>query len=348
MSKLQSAPQSFTFDDFTLVPQFSTIKSRKEPDVSFENKKYEQKVPIIASPMNTVTETEMAVAMLEIGAQAVIHRYLSIEDQTKMCVDIIQRHSNNFFAAIGATGDFKERAQELYRVGVRRFCVDVANGHSQTCIEAVEYLKSKYGDILVMAGDVCSWDGTMRLAAAGTDLVRVGIGSGSMCTTRVVTGHGVPQLSTLEECAAAKKTYPNLVIIADGGIKRSGDIVKALAIGADIVMVGSLLSGTVETPGNIIEENGKRYKYYAGMASELGRSGWFETTKTNWVPEGVSTKVPYMGKSAKMVVEELIGGLRVGMSYSDARNIRELQEKAEWRRITSFGYIEGTPHGKKD
>jgi IMP dehydrogenase len=344
MSKLKEAAEAYTFDDFTLIPNFSTIKSRKEPDVSFKNSTYSQALPIFSSPMNTVTEGKMVTAMLEVGANAVVHRYLSIEDQVKLCKSL---SSSGYFVAVGATGDFLERTQELYRVGIRRICVDVANGHSQVSVDAVRELKRSMSGLTVMAGDVCSCNGVLMLAEAGADLVRVGIGPGSMCSTRMVTGHGVPQLSALEDCARAKNRY-DVALISDGGIKKSGDLVKALAIGADFVMIGSLLAGTYETPGNIIEENGRTYKYYAGMASELGRSGWFETSKTSYVPEGVSTKVPYSGKSAKRVVEELIGGLKVGMSYSDAHNAQELREKAQWSRVTSFGYIEGTPHGKKD
>ena len=346
MSKLMNADQAFTFDDFVLVPNFSTLKSRKEPNVSFNGSVYSQALPIFASPMNTISESTMAKAMLGVGANAVIHRYMDIDKEVEECREASV--AGECFAAVGASGDYMERARKLYESGVRRFCVDVANGHSQMCVDAVKELKRSFPGLIVMAGDVCSLDGTQRLAEAGADLIRAGIGCGAVCTTRLVTGHGVPQLSALEECAEVKNTYPNVALIADGGIKQSGDVVKSIAIGADFVMIGSLLSGTVETPGNIIEEGGKRYKYYAGMASELGRSSWFETSKTSWVPEGVATKVPYMGKSAKAVVEELVGGLRVGMSYSDARTIQELREKARWKRVTSFGFIEGTPHGKRD
>jgi len=348
MNRLKDAQDTFTFDDFVLVPKFSTIRSRKEPDISFKNEKYSQAVPIISSPMNTISEENMVMAMNNVGANAVIHRYMDINTQIEKSKHLMEKGYSDFFVAIGASGDYWERAQKLYEIGIKRFCVDVANGHSQICVDAVKKLKDHLSGILIMAGNVCSLDGTLILAEAGTDLMRVGIGCGAMCTTRLVTGHGVPQLSTLEECSKAKETYNNLIIIADGGIKRSGDIVKALAIGADLIMLGSLLSGTVETPGNVIEENGKRYKYYAGMASEFARSGWFETSKTSWVPEGVSTKVSYMGKSAETVVDELMGGLKVGLSYSDAKNIQELRNNAQWRRITSFGYLEGTPHGKKD
>ena len=169
----------------------------------------------------------------------------------------------------------------------------------------------------------------------------------SMCTTRLVTGHGVPQLSAIEDCARVKANYPHVALIADGGIRASGDIVKALAIGADCVMIGSLLAGTVESPGEIIEEGGRLYKYYHGMASTEGRGKWFDRAKSGLPSEGVSTRVPYVGRSAEKVIDGLTASVRVGLSYAGAGNIAELQEKARWCRITNAGQIEGTPHGKK-
>jgi IMP dehydrogenase len=169
-----------------------------------------------------------------------------------------------------------------------------------------------------------------------------------MCTTRIVTGHGIPQLTALEDCAKIRKCgFEDVALIADGGIRNSGDLVKSLAIGADAVILGSLLAGTKETPGEFIEEGGRLYKYYAGMASEHGRASWFDRGKTSFIPEGVSTKVPFEGKAAYKVIENLIGGLRSGMSYANATSIQELRENAIWMRVTAAGYQEGTPHGKR-
>jgi len=197
-----------------------------------------------------------------------------------------------------------------------------------------------------MAGNVCTYDGAMRLAKAGANLLRVGVGPGAVCKTRMVTGHGVPQLSALEECVSIQKFY-DVTIIADGGIRSSGDIVKALAIGADTVMLGSLLAGTSDTPGETHKnpETGMLYKYYHGMASTEGRASWYDRAKTSYVPEGESIKVPYKGDTNK-IIDELMGGLRSGMSYSGAGNLKELWKNACWMRVTPSGWREGTPHGK--
>jgi IMP dehydrogenase len=336
--------EAVTFDDVTMVPNYSGIKSRKEPDVSF--RKLGLDIPIIAAPMNTVCEQKMAKAMRGSGGDGVIHRYMSIEEQ----INQIPQHTNASipFFAVGATGDFLERTAELYKNNVRKFCIDVANGDSVASISAIIELKTKFSDITLMAGNVCTEESYGRLADAGADLIRVGVGSGAMCKTRTVTGHGVPQLTALLWAAKAKKTRPNSVIVSDGGIRNSGDLVKALAI-ADVVMLGSLLAGTDEAPGSIIKENGEEYKLYAGMASEDGRSlnNWFDREKTSFIPEGESVRLKCKGP-VKNVLDGLVVGLRVGMSYAGAFNLEELKEKATFIKITSNGMIEGTPHGKRN
>lgn len=351
--------EAITFDDVTLVPNYSNIKSRKDPVTAvFTNLPYEYNgnvgnhyaltIPIIASPMNTVCESDMASKMLSLGADGVIHRYMSIGHQMHcldMCYEKMKGEDLPFFA-IGATGDYLERFHDLYKSGARKFCVDVANGDSEASLNAVETIKNKY-DCLLMAGNVCTEDGYARLAERGADLIRVGVGSGAMCKTRVVSGHGVPQLTALLWAAKAKEKFPNTFIVSDGGIRNSGDLVKSLAI-ADIVMLGSLLAATQEAPGDIIKENGEQYKLYAGMASEDGRSlnNWFDRTKTSFVPEGESVRLKYKGP-VEDVINELLGGLKVGMSYAGANNLGELKEKATFIRITNNGHIEGTPHGKR-
>lgn len=353
MSKLKDASYAFTFDDFFLAPVHSNIRSRKDPDVSVKLPGLQLDVPIISSPMNTITEEEMVKCMRGVGAGAILHRYLSIEEQVQKCKNLqstcaADNLEATYFVAIGATGDFLERAQELIKVGVYNFCIDVANGHNQNCIDAVRVIRAQIPQAKIMAGNVCSFEGALALAESGATSIRVGIGPGSMCTTRMVTGHGVPQLSALEDCARIRQMgFEDVALLSDGGIRSSGDIVKALAIGADAVILGGLLAGTKETPGEIIEEGGRLYKYYAGMASEQGRSSWFDRSKTSFIPEGVSTKVHFEGKAAYKVVETLVGGLRSGMSYAGAYNIKELRENAVWVRVTPAGYLEGTPHGKQ-
>jgi IMP dehydrogenase len=334
--------EAVTFDDVTLVPNYSTVKSRKEPDVSVAN--LGLKIPIFAAPMNTVCEAEMALQMNDLGGMGVIHRYMSVEDQIEQYYRFWGREQP--FFAIGATGDALPRAKKLYDVGVRRFCIDVASGDSESCISAVKLLKSLVPDVIIMTGNVCTMTGYANLASAGADLIRVGVGSGAMCKTRVVTGHGVPQLTALLWAAKAKKDYPRTTLISDGGIRSSGDLVKALAI-ADVVMLGSLLAGTTEAPGEIFKENGEEYKLYAGMASEDGRSlnSWFDREKTSFIPEGESVRLKLKGPVAN-IIDNLVGGLKVGMSYAGASSLAELREKATFIKVSQSGLFEGTPHGK--
>lgn len=353
--KLRDAPETYSFDDFCLVPGYSSIKSRKEPDVSTIIAGFNYKIPIFASPMNSICELDMATAMFNVGGGAVIHRYMPIEKQVEIQNTIASRTYVADFSvdpfpyfAVGAAGDFMERAQTLYNVGVRKFCVDVANGHSTTVLAAVESLKRAFSNIYLMAGNVCTFDGARNLAFFGADSIRVGIGNGSACKTRLVTGHGVPQLSALEDCYRVKETFPNVALLSDGGVRTSGDCIKALCF-ADAVMMGRLLAGTDETPGAVypIHKNGEKpnfVKKYAGMASKEGRefNGWFSEENSSFVPEGISTEVPYQGPVAK-VIENLVGGIKTGMSLSNARTLEELRQNAKWARVTNAGFSEGLP-----
>lgn len=349
--------EALTFDDVSLIPNYSTIKSRKEPDTSVEgsNCHYTEnmslKVPIISAPMNSIFSTEMAHALYGIGAGAVTHRYLKVDELLGSLWDIwdCQQSAEELpFFAVGATGDYMQRVDMLFAEGVRKFCVDVANGFTEVSLIACAELKSKHPDIMLMAGNVCTGDGYKALIEAGADLVRVGIGSGGVCKTRIVTGFGVPQITALQEARQTKEEMglpdDRGLIVADGGLRNSGDIVKALCF-ADSVMLGSLLAGTDEAPGvaSINSKDGKEYKIYMGMASEAGRSLFFDEEKSNFTPEGVSVQVPCKGPVEK-VISNLIGGLKSGMSYCNARNLKELREKARFVKITTNGFIEGTPH----
>jgi IMP dehydrogenase len=359
---LENAPTAYTFDDFILAPVHSEVRSRKDPDVSTSLPAARLQTPVYSSPMNTVTNLAMAKTMLDFGAGAVLHRYMDIDEQiaTAKAIEAYcvgghpelfttgARNLSNFFVAVGANGALEEHISKLLDAGVTNYCVDVANGHSAHCIDAVKLIKRMHSSAVVMAGNVCTYDGALNLADVGADLIRVGIGPGAVCTTRLVTGHGVPQLSAIEQCSRVKNVHGDLVIIADGGIRSSGDIVKALAIGADAVMLGSLLAGTSDTPGDTHKdpETNMLYKYYHGMASEAGRESWFDRGRTAWVPEGESTRVPYKGKTS-VVVDQLVGGLKVGMSYAGAHDLAELRAKAQWIKVSPAGLLEGTPHGKR-
>lgn len=376
MNKLADAQPAYTFDDMVLVPAYSKVKSRKDPDISISVTCFQYDLPVVSSPMNTVTETEMLLAMYQIGGVGVLHRYMSVESQVEIVKEVTSRLTDAvvykpvltapFYVAVGANGDFQERVEALHNAGVTGFCVDVANGHNESSVQAVRAIRRLVPDARIMAGNVCTFDGAYRLAEAGANSIRVGIGGGSVCTTRQVTGHGLPQLTAIEDCARIKTqqsmgtgyvadssypaykfstAYPNVAIIADGGIRKSGDIVKALAAGADAVMIGSLIAGTEETPGKWLDEGGKLYKYYHGMASDEGRAQW--KGQASGVPaEGVSTKILYTGKKATKIIQKLCASVRVGLSISGASDIKELRHHAQWARVTPAGYQEGTPHGK--
>ncbi len=257
-------------------------------------------------------------------------------------------------AAVGVKGDYMERTDRLLDAGADVIVVDIAHGHSENAIDAIKMIKKAYPDCELIAGNVATAQGTKDLIDNGVDAVKVGVGSGSICITRIVTGSGVPQLTAIMDCARVAREY-DVPIIADGGIRNSGDITKALAAGAETVMVGSLLAGTDESPGVSITKNGKRYKIYRGMASfyaSLGRRMReegalnIEDDLNDYVPEGVEALVEYKG-SVVEIVRQLAGGLRSGFSYCGARNIEELHRNAEFIRMTMAGYIESMPHDVK-
>ena len=334
-----SFPTALSYDDVLLVPKYSDILSRKEVDLSsnLDNERV-LTLPIISSPMDTITESSMANLMASSGGLGIIHRYNSIEMQVQLAYQVKDRDKRA--AAIGITGDYLERAQALYEVGVKIFCLDVAHGHHILMQKAIKNLKSLYGDVHIMAGNVATKKGFEDLSNWGADSIRCNIGSGSICSTRIQTGHGMPGLQTIFECFSAEITR-DVKIIADGGIKNSGDIVKALAAGADLIMIGSLLSGTAETPGQIIHAaDGSRKKIYRGMASKEAQRDWKGKYSSN---EGVSTTVPAKG-SAKQVLEDLDNGIRSGLSYSGARDILELQMDSEFIVQTPSGQSESKTH----
>lgn len=250
-------------------------------------------------------------------------------------------------AAVGVSADTDERVDALVRAGVDVIVVDTAHGHSKGVLETISQIKRKYPEVAVIAGNVATAEGTRDLIRAGADAVKVGIGPGSICTTRVVAGAGVPQITAIYECAREAAAH-NIPIIADGGIKYSGDITKAVAAGADVVMIGSLFAGTEESPGEIEIYQGRSYKVYRGMGSlgamKIGsRDRYFQENQQKLVPEGVEGRVPYRGPLADTVYQ-LIGGLRAGMGYVGAANIQELKTKTMFMRITPAGLRESHPH----
>ena len=333
--------EALSYDDVLLVPKYSDIESRSQIDIGSElDKNIRLSLPVMSSPMDTITESKMALAMTRNGGLGFIHRYNSIQDQVSVAAMALYEDDNaKVGAAIGMTGDFEERALALRSVGVHALCIDVAHGHHIMMERCLKTLKDRFGDeIHIMAGNVATLEGFDALASWGADSIRVGIGGGSICSTRLISGHGVPTLASVIECA--KSTY-DTKIIADGGVKTSGDIIKSLAAGADFVMIGSLLAGTEETPGETYQNNaGKKYKVYRGMASADAQNSWRGKTST---PEGISTTVPYKG-SANDVLKDLAGGIRSGFSYTGVHSLQELRCKATFIRQTTAGQSESFTH----
>jgi IMP dehydrogenase len=335
---------TLSYDDVLLQPQYSDIRSRSEIDISTDlGRGITLELPVIASPMDTIAENTMASAMAEYGGLAVLHRYNTIEKQAELGNKFFRAsHSgihNRIGAAIGVGEDFMNRAKTLVEEGIRLLCIDVAHGHHQMTKEALQALRDEFSDTVhIMAGNVATLEGVNDLADWGADSVRCNIGGGSICSTRVQTGHGLPGLQTIFECA---KTDRDVKIIADGGIKNSGDMVKALAAGADAVMIGSMLSGTDETPGTIYRDSdGLQWKSYRGMASKEAQMEWRGKYSSF---EGVAARVPYRGPVGA-VLADIERGIRSGLSYSGARDIAELQVKAKFVRQTTSGLSESRTH----
>ena len=330
---------SMSFDDVLLVPQYSDIESRKVLTTTNRlDDNIDLYLPIISSPMDTVTEVDMVSSVDTHGGLGIIHRYNSPTDQAKLVKRARMKDVNNVGAAIGVTGDYLERAQALVQEGANVLCVDVAHGHHSMMRNALAKLREVFGDsVHLMAGNVATGEGANALAEWGADSVRVGVGGGSICSTRLVSGHGVPTFQSVKDCVDAGCPIP---IIADGGMKTSGDIVKALAAGADFVMLGSMLAGTDQSPGQVFDAGNKKYKVYRGMASSEAQVNWRGKTST---PEGISTTIPYKG-DVNTILADLKGGIQSGMSYSGARSIRELQAKAKFVQQTTAGQAESFTH----
>jgi IMP dehydrogenase len=350
--------QALTYDDINLIPSFSSIESRSTIDLSTQlTTNYSIRVPLIASPMDTVCDSEMAIAMAELGGVGIIHRFMTIEEQSKHVRQIIislfgttqdyvpktwemiRGYGNTgvvpIAAAIGANGDYLERAQELTNAGANVILIDVAHGYHKFVMDAIRNLKRTLpSHVDIIAGNVATGDAAGNLQDAGADAIRVGIGGGSLCSTRIKTGFGVPNVTSLQDCAQAV-TVP---IIACGGIRSSGDIAKALGVGANSVILGSLLAGTKEAPGEIIEKANGLYKRYRGAAS-LETKSIHGQAKRN--VEGESTVVPFKG-GVKFIVEGLLDGVRSALSYAGANNLEEYFP--EYVIVTHAGVTEARPH----
>ena len=469
--------EGLTFDDVLLVPKYSDITSRSQTNLETKlSRNLSLNIPLISANMDTVTESSMAVAMARQGGLGIIHRFLTIQEEsdevlkvkrsgsvmienpyfirpeqtvqdalaymhekgvhgllvidsdsklvgiltrrdviyekdpnlmvkhvmtqelvtakqgieTEEAKEILHKNrieklpivddsgkvkglitskdisnSENFpdaskdnkgrplvGAAVGVKGDFMERTESLLEAGADVIVVDIAHGHSENAVNTVRHIKKAFPDCELIAGNVATASGAEDLIKAGVDAVKVGVGSGSICITRVITGSGVPQLTAVLDCAKVGNQY-DIPIISDGGIRTSGDVTKALAAGASSIMVGSILGGTDESPGSFLTKNGKRFKIYRGMASfyaslgrkskENGNISVEDDDLNDYVAEGVEAMVPYKG-SVVDILKQLSGGLRSGLSYCGAHTIKQMQENAEFIKMSHAGYAESQPH----
>jgi len=321
--KLRSAAPALGYDDVLLKPRFSDIVPRRDVDLSTKiSRNVRLGIPIVSSPMDTVTESEMAIALAELGGMGIIHRNMSIERQ----VEEVKAVKERGLIVGAAVGVFDERRVEaLINAGADLIVIDTAHGHSRNVLESLRIYK-RLGDVDVVAGNIVTAEAAEDLISAGADGLRVGMGSGSICITREVSGVGVPQLSAVAWVSDVASNY-GVPVIADGGVKRIGDIVKAIAAGADCVMLGSMLAGTDEAPGELIEKDGFKFKRYRGMGSREVIHRLDRYSKL--VPEGVSSLIPYRG-SVKKILKNIIGGLKSGFGYIGARNIDEVKIKGEF------------------
>ena len=354
--------ESYSFDDVLIKPHYSDIIP-KEADLTTKlTKKIILKIPLISAAMDTVTEYEMAKQMSLLGGIGVIHKNFSIDSQCKevsrvknYCFDLIEYpnacvdHNNNLrvLAAIGAGEEAIKRVEELIKVNVDAIVIDTSHGHSHNVIQTIKKIQELYPEMEIIAGNIATKEGAVALIHAGVDALKIGIGPGSICTTRIVSGVGVPQLSAILEVFQVCKDF-NCALIADGGIKYSGDVAKAIAAGADCVMLGSLVAGTAEAPGEIITINNKKYKKYRGMGSiEAMKSGsadrYFQKGEVNLVPQGVEGCVEYKGPVQDVIIQ-LLGGLTSAMGYTGNKTIEEMKNNCELIQITAAGMKESHAH----
>ncbi len=346
---MEAIKEALTFDDVLLLPKYSNVLP-SETNISLNlSKSINLKSPFLSSAMDTVTESAMAIAMAKSGGIGIIHRNLNIKDQ---CSEIKKVKKNRLMvgAAVGTSQNDLERAKSLIDSGVDLIVIDTAHGHSEKVIKILSKIKKKNLKIPVCVGNIATGEAAKRLYNSGADIIKVGIGPGSICTTRMVAGIGVPQITAImnvHKALKGKKTK----IISDGGIKFSGDIAKAIAAGADAIMMGSIFAGTDESPGKKYKIKNKFYKKYRGMGSigamSSGSSNrYFQKNykdKSKFVPEGVDGRVEYKGNVSK-IIYQLQGGLRSSMGYIGAKKLQDIKKNAKFIKITKAGFYESMVH----
>jgi len=328
---------ALTYDDVLLVPSYNHYESRRVVDTSMKDRtaKLQVDVPLMTANMDTITEHAMANFISTHGGIGVLHRFMNVErnvEEYRLCPP-------KTFVSVGTSDAEFVRAEALRDAGATYFCIDVAHGHARYVGKTLKRLRDMLPDACIMAGNIATYAGADYLASCGADIIKVGIGAGSVCTTRIKTGFGVPMLTAIQECNRVDRS-----IVADGGIRTPGDMVKALAFGADFVMLGGILAGTRPTPGPVkTKENGEQVKSYRGMASMEAQED-FAGPMPEWkTAEGVSTEVHYR-EDEEFVLADIIGGLRSGLTYGGSASIPELQRKLDYVIVTHAGIIESQPH----
>ncbi len=346
---MEAIKEALTFDDVLLLPQFSSVLP-SDTDISVElGKNIKLKAPFLSSAMDTVTEASMAIAMANSGCIGIIHRNLNVKNQ---CLETFKVKKKKLIvgAAVGTTNEDIYRAKSLIDNGVDLIVIDTAHGHSEKVLKTLSKIKKINTKIPICVGNIATADAAKKLYNLGADIIKVGIGPGSICTTRMVAGVGVPQITALMEVYKALRGK-KIKIISDGGIKFSGDIAKAIAAGADAIMMGSIFAGTEESPGKKFKINNKFYKKYRGMGSigamSAGSSNrYFQKNfkdKSKFVPEGVEGRVEYKGKVSK-IIYQLKGGLRSSMGYIGAKKLQNVKKNAKFVKITKAGFYESMVH----
>ena len=345
---MEAIKEALTFDDVLLLPRFSKVLP-SDTDISLNlTKNIKLKTPFLSSAMDTVTESAMAIAIAKSGGIGIIHRNLDIKKQSKE-VEKVKKKNLFVGAAIGTNIEDLKRAKSLINSGVDLIVIDTAHGHSKKVLEILSKVK-KNSKIPICVGNIATAEAAKKLYNSGVDIIKVGIGPGSICTTRMVAGIGVPQITAVMEVSKALKGK-NIKIISDGGIKFSGDIAKAIAAGADGIMMGSIFAGTEESPGKKFKVKDKFFKQYRGMGSigamSAGSSNrYFQKNykdKSKFVPEGVEGRVEYKGNVSK-IIYQLQGGLRSSMGYVGAKKLNDIKKNAKFIKITKAGFYESMVH----
>lgn len=340
---------ALSYNDVLLVPRYSKLISRSEVDLSTQiAPDLTLDLPLISINMDTVTGVEMAVAMYNLGAMGFMPRFDTAEIQAEKVAKVVSKGAKTV-ACIGIKPGTMERAELLLKAGASALTIDIAHAHTSTTLDMVSKLKNKFKKTSLIVGTIATYQGAYDLFKAGADTVRVGVGAGTICTTRIVAGSGVPQITAIMDATRAKNKFKNKFVLADGGAANSGDVVKGLACGASAVIAGSLFAGTDEAPGKIINKNGVMYKEYNGSTSktekmkQVAKDKSGKTDKYIVHVEGVEAMVHYKGP-VRNIVEDLCAGVRSGYTYSGAKNVKELWKNAQFIQITNAGYRESTAH----